>query len=66
MLKKDIDMVRDDICTYCFDYCSHMKNSDDYHVCSLNKNKESDSECKVWEFLRWMYTKQLEGSEANE
>lgn len=55
MLKQELDRLRDEICAFCFDKCEHMLNSEEYNTCSLSKSKSF--ECKVWEFLRAMYTK---------
>ena len=58
-----LNIIRDLICEYCFDVCEHMKNSDEYHVCSLNKKNQLVSECQLWEFLRWAGKKERKGEQ---
>jgi len=66
MNTQDLNKVRDEICKFCFDYCDFMKNSDNYHVCSLHKKKNASSECKLWDFLRWLYKNNEEEVKDNE
>lgn len=55
MKKIELENIRDRICDYCFEYCSFMKDSEIYHICSLQNSKDGKSYCKIWDFLDWLY-----------
>lgn len=57
MKEEVLGKIRDEISSFCFENCEFMKNSDTYLVCKLSKPNQVSPECKVWEFLKFLYSK---------